>query len=69
MIKGNYIMVSSSFENLIKAIPEESIFLKYVGSLDINVFNPLRKTTRKTCGYYRNSQDYLILHDFSTGQK
>lgn len=56
---------------LLSKFSEETIFCHYLGISTISkklIRNPTRNDKNPTCGFYKNSNGSLILHDFATGE-
>ena len=56
---------------LLSKFSQETIFCHYLGISTVSkklVRNTTRDDKNPTCGFYRNSSDTLILHDFATGE-
>ena len=56
---------------LLSKFSEETIFCHYLGINSISkklVRNTTRNDKNPTCGFYRNGNGTLILHDFATGE-
>lgn len=58
-------------ELLFQSLTEEQIFCNYLHLSQIPrklILSPVREDRSPTCGFYRNSNGVLILHDFATGE-
>lgn len=56
---------------LLSKFSEETIFCHYLGISSISkklIRNTTRDDKNPTCGFYRNNNGVLILHDFATGE-